>query len=209
MPVRSGGHPRTREEVFPALQPGSELGWGGLAGPEAVGEAVEFFRYVVFNNPAWDFRTLSFDTGTAAADKAAAEVLNVTNPDLRPFFAHGGKLLLYHGWNDQLVAPVNSVNYYSRVVAAAGPPMAAGGVRLFMMPGMNHCAGGDGPNTFDRMKVIEEWVERGVAPSRIVASHATNGIVDRTRPLCAYPEVARYTGNGSIDDAANFICRRP
>jgi feruloyl esterase len=202
-------NPRTKEEVFPALQPGSELGWGGLAGPEPAGEAVEFFRHVVFNDPAWDFRTLNFDTGTAAADTAAAEVLNVTNPDLRPFFARGGKLLLYHGWNDQLVAPVNSINYYARVVSTAGAAVAASSVRLFMMPGMNHCGGGDGPNTFDRMQTIEAWVERGTAPSRIVASHTSSGTVDRTRPLCAYPEVARYTGTGSIDDAANFVCRRP
>jgi feruloyl esterase len=77
------------------------------------------------------------------------------------------------------------------------------------MPGMNHCGGGDGPNTFDRMQTIEAWVERGTAPSRIVASHTSSCTVDRTRPLCAYPEVARYTGTGSIDDAANFVCRRP
>jgi feruloyl esterase len=202
-------NPRTKEEVFPALQPGSELGWGGLAGPQAVAEAVEFFQHVVFHDPAWDFTTLSFDTGTAAADKAAADILNVTDPDLRKFFSRGGKLLLYHGWNDQLVAPLNSVNYYNRMVSAVGAQTASSSVRLFMMPGMNHCAGGEGPNTFDRMKVIEDWVEKGQAPARITATHATGGTIDRTRPLCAYPEVARYTGTGSIDDAANFVCRRP
>jgi feruloyl esterase len=78
-----------------------------------------------------------------------------------------------------------------------------------MMPGTNHCAGGDGPNTFDRMKVIEQWVEQKQTPARIEASHATAGKVDRTRPLCAYPEVARYTGSGSTDEAANFVCRMP
>ena len=143
------------------------------------------------------------------ADTAAAQVLNVTDPNLKLFFDRGGKLLLYHGWNDQLVAPLNSVNYYQQIVATAGRPAADDSVRLFMMPGMNHCGGGEGPNTFDRMSVIERWVEQRQPPARIEASHATGGTVDRTRPLCPYPQVARYSGAGSIDDAANFTCRQP
>jgi tannase/feruloyl esterase len=179
-----------------------------FAGPQPVGEAVEFFQYVVYNDPMWDPRTIEFDSAADAADKAAADVLNVTNPNLRPFLNRGGKLLLYHGWNDQLVAPMNSVNYYKSIVSTVGP-VAASSVKLFMMPGTNHCAGGDGPNTFDRMKVLEQWVEQKQTPSRIEASHSTAGKIDRTRPLCAYPEVARYTGTGSTDQAANFVCRRP
>jgi feruloyl esterase len=202
-------NPKTRAEIFPALQPGSELGWGGLAGPQPVSEAVEFFQYVVFDNPAWDFKTLAWDTAADLADAAAASVLNVTDPNLKPFFDRGGKLLLYHGWNDQLVAPLNSVNYYQQIVAAAGRPIADRSVRLFMMPGMNHCGGGEGPGTFDRMNVIERWVEQQRPPARIEASHATGGKVDRTRPLCPYPQVARYNGTGSIDDAVNFTCRQP
>jgi feruloyl esterase len=201
-------NPATGQEIFPALQPGSELGWGGLAGPQAVREALEFFQYVVYNDPTWDFRTLSWDRAAADADRSAAEVLNVTDPRLKPFLDRGGKLLIYHGWNDQLVAPVNSVNYYEQIISATGKA-SANSVRLFMIPGMNHCQGGAGPDTFDRMKVIEQWVEYGQTPGRIIASHATAGVVDRTRPLCPYPEVARYTGTGSTDEAANFVCRLP
>ena len=132
--------------IFPALQPGSELWWGGLAGPQAVGEAVEFFRFVVYNDPAWDFRTLRFDTAAAHADAAARNLLNVIDPNLKAFFSRGGKLLLYHGWNDQLVAPVNSIIYYTSIVREMGGERATtNSVRLFMMPGTNHCAGGEGP----------------------------------------------------------------
>ena len=200
-------NPRTGQEIFPALQPGSELGWAGLAGPEPVREAVEFFQYVVSSDPKWDFRTLDFDRDVARAEKAASQVIDAVDPNLQPFFARGGKVLMYHGWNDQLVAPMNSVNYYQAVARATTG--SADSIRLFMMPGMTHCRGGAGPDSFDRMGVIERWVEQGEAPKQIVAEHLTNGVVDRRRPLCPYPQVAAYTGTGSLDDAANFSCKAP
>jgi feruloyl esterase len=111
---------------------------------------------------------------------------------------------MYHGWADQQIPPGASVNFYTRVT----PKSAQDAVRLFMVPGMGHCAGGEGPNTFDMVTPLEQWVERQQPPARIVASHATAGKVDRTRPLCAYPQVARYKGTGDINDAENFICAK-
>ena len=102
-----------------------------------------------------------------------------------------------------------SVNFYNGVGKAIGDAKTSSSMRLFMVPGMGHCSGGDGPNTFDMMPSLEQWAEKGQAPTRIVASHSASGKVDRTRPLCPYPQEARYSGNGSVDDAANFTCRLP
>ena len=116
---------------------------------------------------------------------------------------------MYHGWNDQLITANNSVNYYESVRSTLGAARTDPAVRLFMAPGMEHCSGGPGPNQADWLAALEQWVERGVAPARVVASHSTNNVVDRTRPLCPYPQIARYSGKGSTDDAANFSCVAP
>jgi feruloyl esterase len=203
-------NPRTGEVIFPPMERGSELVWGRLAGgPEPIALANDYFKFVVFEDPKWDFRRLNFDGDVAKAIKKDGGVLTATNPDLRPFFARGGKLIQYHGWTDQQVMPENSINYYKSVVAAVGTAKVDASYRLFMAPGMNHCGGGDGPNKFDMLRALETWREDGNAPEIVIASHSTDGNVDRTRPLCAYPEVARYKGNGSTDDAANFACVRP
>jgi feruloyl esterase len=131
--------------------------------------------------------------------------MNSINPHLDRFFEHGGKLLLYHGWADPGIAPENSVNYYTSVVELGGAA-AADSIRLFMVPGMGHCRGGDGTDTFDRIGALDQWVASGKAPDQIVASRVRKGAIDRSRPLCPYPQVARYKGAGSPDDASHFAC---
>ncbi|MEQ1575458.1 MAG: tannase/feruloyl esterase family alpha/beta hydrolase, partial [Vicinamibacterales bacterium] len=131
------------------------------------------------------------------------------SPDLRAFTARGGTLLMYHGWADQNIAPRSSVNYHARLVETLGQKQVEDSVRLFLAPGMAHCGGGEGPNTFDALTALERWREQGQAPTEIIASHLTaTGAVDRTRPLCAYPQVAKYKGTGSIDQASSFVCSR-
>jgi feruloyl esterase len=200
-------NPKTGKSVFPGMTRGSELVWPALAGAQPFGIPVSHFQYVVFKDPKWDYLTLDFDKDVALADKLDDGLLNATDPNLKAFFSHGGKLLMYHGWNDQLITPLNSVNYYNSVVKAmGGAARIKDSYRLFMAPGMNHCGGGDGPSRIDVFTTIDDWVSHGKAPDQLLAEHLTNNKVDRSRPLCPYPQVAKYKGTGSIDEAANFVC---
>lgn len=224
--------PRTSRgrRIYPGFVPGGEVGIGSDAGPAGdpnIGgwEAwllnptglhrliqETFFRYVVFEDPSWDWRTLDFDRDVRTMDAKVADVVNAVDPDLAAFDARGGKLLVWHGWSDPAIAALNSIAYYERVVAVTkrrpGTRDATDFVRLFMAPGMQHCAGGPGPNVFDAVGALERWVEAGEAPDRIVAEHRTAGVVDRTRPLCPYPEVAVHDGTGDPNVAESFACRR-
>jgi feruloyl esterase len=204
-------NPRTQKEIYPGLEPGSELGWGAFTGPQPFPISTDYFRWVVQRNPDWDFRTFDADQDVALAEKLDHDdILKAVDPDLKKFVTRGGKLILYHGWSDNLIAPLNSVNYFNSVVSKLGGlQKTESSVRLFMAPGMGHCAGGEGPNTFDMVAALEQWVEQGKAPERVVASHRAGSQVDRTRPLCPYPQIAKYTDSGSSDDAANFVCTQP
>jgi feruloyl esterase len=137
-------------------------------------------------------------------------VLDDADPDLAAFKKRGGKLLLYTGWADPLIPAADLVNYYEGMQKKmGGAPATTAFARLFMVPGMGHCSGGTSPNRFDALAALEPWVEKGAAPDKMIAAQIAQGATVRTRPLCVYPQVAKWNGTGSTDDAANFTCRQP
>ena len=205
-PVRDS---KTGALVMPGLEPGSELNWSTLGGTDPIGNAVEGFRYVVFEDPAWDWRLFDLAADVERADRLDRGVLASTDPNMKPFFDRGGKLLVYHGWSDPQVPPENTVNYFNQVVHEHGRGVVGTNIQLYMVPGMNHCSGGPGTDTFDKVAAMDEWIRTGQAPARISASHQTNGVVDRTRPLCPYPQVAQWDGKGSTSEAASVSCAAP
>ncbi len=218
--------PTTGAQLYPGLATSGEPGWVNRTPATALSTSISYYRWLVFGDSAWDWHPFSFahpadNAASMAAEAKYAPILNATNPDLREFQRRGGKLIQYHGWIDQLIAPQNSIDYYESVVAFDAGHASAGSnrttalgdvqgfYRLFMVPGMGHCSGGPGPNSFDMQTALEQWVEHGVAPDVITGSHLIGPGKIRTRPLCAYPKVAVYSGTGSSDSLANFSCRVP
>ena len=171
--------------------------------------AEPFFRFAAFEipDPDYDGRTLDFDSDVARLDWLRP-ILDATNPDLRRFRDRGGKILMYHGWVDQSLNPLQTVNYYEEVQSQMGPS-TGDFFRLYMVAGMFHCGGGVGVNQFDRNDPLIGWVENGSTPQRLMGSRVVDGETLYTRPICPYPEVARYQGSGSSDDAANWACVEP
>jgi feruloyl esterase len=204
--------PRTGARLHPGFMPSGEAEWNVVTDVGLVEIPREFFTRSVFKDPSWDWRTFDFGEDFEQASRATAEILDATNPDLSAFRSRGGKLIVYHGWNDQVIPPAGSIKYFESVEAtlAARPngsdQETRNFFRLFMVPGMAHCRGGAGTSTFDAQKAIEAWVERGIAPGRIEASRRENDVVTRTRPLCPYPQTAQYDGTGDTNDTANFVC---
>jgi feruloyl esterase len=201
---------RGRSRLLAVIEPGSELGWATYAGPKPFAIGEDHGRFVLFQDPRWDYRTMNFERDAPTATKIDSGTINALNPDLRAFFAHGGKLIQYHGWSDPQIPPMHSVRYYDSVLdKMGGSSQVQGSYRLFMAPGMQHCGGGPGPNQFNVMGALERWRESGSAPEQIVAARVANNRVEMTRPLCPYPQVAQYKGLGSTNDAANFACKTP
>jgi feruloyl esterase len=175
---------------------------------------LDFWRYWVFNDPKWDWQTFDYDRDVARADEKLAAV-NASSSDLSAFKRRGGKILMYSGWADPVGPPLDAVNFYQHVEQFIGSrEKTESFFRLFMVPGMAHCGGGPGPNFFggygppaplssqikndaehDILNAVVEWVEKGVAPDYLIAAHLTDGHIDRTRPICPYPKVARWNGS--------------
>jgi feruloyl esterase len=166
--------------------------------------ATQFFKFIVFNDPAWDYGHYDF-ANTRAYTRLTGTFMNATNPNLDAFKAKGGKLILWHGWSDPLT-PLASIKYYEQVEQRDADVRDY--FRMFLLPGVLHCGGGRGPDMADWRQTIADWVENGTAPDRVTARKmGSAGAISRTRPLCPYPQHAEYTGTGSIDEAANFVCR--
>lgn len=228
----AGPHNAEGEQLSPGFPPGDEAnpqGWSvWITGKEPTQGLLfdfgtQFYKNMVYNDPSWDFRTFDWDRDTRAADEKMAPILNATDPDLTQFKKRGGKLILYHGWNDAGIPAQFTVDYYKSVVSKMGQKETDEFVRLFMVPGMQHCAGGIGCDNFGQQGVargnpesnisaaLERWVEEGMAPDTIIAAKYKAGDSSETRtvrthPLCPYPKVAQYKGSGSTDEAANFVC---
>lgn len=220
--VTSQGRP-----FFPGFEVGSEAvvtgptgalasGWTNLiiparpdARPADFNLAEGVMKYLVFDQPRpdYDFMTFDFDRDTGLLERWG-RLANANNPDLSAFRARGGRLIMTYGWADAILQPMMGVDYYERAVDSNGPG-TRDFFRLFMAPGMAHCGGGIGPDRYDAVTAVIDWVEKGTAPDSLLASKVADGKVVRTRPLCPYPQVARYRGQGSIDEAANFTCQAP
>jgi feruloyl esterase len=232
----AGGRDGQGNLIFPGYLPGGETGsggWGGwITGPKPGQSLMMAFTYgyfsdIVYNKPSQDPRTLDTDDALRAAQARTGSILDATNPDLSQFAAAGGKVILYHGWSDPAISPLNTINYLNSVkqttMVSAGKPF----IELYMVPGMQHCGGGPGADNFgespslssigndtpdnDISLAMEQWVETGRVPQKILASKLSvpSGEVSFSRPLCPYPKVATYNGASDNRNAAAFICSQP
>jgi feruloyl esterase len=212
------------KQVYPSFATGTLL--LDPAVPPATGKVgLGFMQDFVFNDPHWDSATFDIDRDFAAVESKLGSTLESGNADLRPFFNKGGKLMVYHGWSDGAVSPYATVQYFAEVHRISGAALTDADSRVYMIPGMEHCQGGAGTDIFgsastatdpfassaqhNMLLSLQGWVDDGRAPGEIIAAHRTNGTIDRTRPLCPSPAVAKYKGTGSVDEAQNFTCAAP
>ncbi len=210
--------PKTGKQLFSGFPPGSEMQVALLmSGPEPFPVATSYMRQLVFGDQkGWDFRKFDYGADAAKARAYADKTLDAPANGLGPFFAHGGKLLLSHGWTDGLIPANNTVAYYEKLSSGLPTKQKQGQLRLFMVPGMNHCSGGEGPSAIDTLGAIDQWAASGMAPDRLIAAPNLGPPgapgpqpTPMTRPLCPYPAVARYKGEGPTDKAESFACAAP
>ncbi len=213
--IYRGAADRLGQIVMPGTGPGSEPFWAAYAGPQfAIGTS--YFRSVVMKDPRWDPATFNVDRDLARAEAVDNGAAKAMDPDLSEFVRRGGKLLTYHGTTDGLIPYRNSVSYHEAVLDEIGERRADNNVKLYLVPGMDHCSGGEGAYEVDWLTPLERWVEQGEEPGALPAAHPAAPAVPGappsrafTRPVCPYPQIATYRGTGDVDDAASFECVEP
>lgn len=228
--IYEGAHDSHGRDLFPGFLPGAEMGGNGwstwITGTTAPRSSLGyefgsgFFGDMVFQKADWDITRADIGQAVAAADEKMAGIMNSEDPNLASFKARGGKLIIYHGWNDPAISALNTVNYYNSVISKMGRQNADSFVRVFMVPGMQHCGGGPGADSFGAVVSatptdpqhslqlsLELWVEKGAAPGTIISTkYGPNRTITMTRPLCPYPQSAKYNGTGDPNSAASFVC---
>lgn len=230
--IYAGVRDASGRQIFPGYLPGAEggaNGWGlWITGPAPARSlmaafGIGYFSDMVFDKKDWSYKTFTVANDLPAAKAKTSAALDSANPDLTAFRAHGGKLILYHGWNDPAIPALNTVNYYEEVIAKMGRFNVDSFVRLYMLPGVQHCGGGPGPDSFGQSTsstasdpqhnvriALEGWVEKGTAPSSLIATRSETGSAPAmTRPICPYPQSAQYKGSGDTNNAENFACANP
>lgn len=232
--IYSGPRNGQGKQLFAGFVPGGESGPGGwphwITG-EAPGNDLEtafansFFKNMIATSEPVNLKTINVETAMKLADDQQARNLDADDPDLKAFVKRGGKLIVYHGWSDAALPPLATIQYFTNVQQVLGRKLTDSFARLYMVPGMQHCGGGPGPDSFGQagnaaapadpehnlQLALERWVEKGIAPDKIIATKYVRQPnapprTQMTRPLCPYPQIAKYNGSGDPNDAGSFAC---